>query len=83
MAGALLKRRGAFNEAVRLLEEARSLAGYLNEAALESLAKLYEHQIRDLEKARRCARELVSEFGEASHKRRFERIEEKLERAGT
>ena len=80
MAGALLKKRGAFSEAIRLFEEAEKISDHLDEATLESLAKLYEHQAKALDDAKRCARELVERFPSVAHEHRLRRLEEKLNR---
>ena len=80
MACALLKKRGAFSEAIRLLEEAEQISKQLDEATLEALAKLYEHQAKELQRAARCAKELVKRYASVAHEHRLKRLEEKLSR---
>lgn len=80
LAGALLKRRGAFHEAIRLLEEAEEVSGALDEVTLEGLAKLYEHQAKDYGRAKECALKLVEAYNSPSHAHRLQRIEGKLNR---
>lgn len=80
MACTLLKKRGAFSEAIRLFEEAQDVSKSLDEASLEALAKLYEHQAKNIESAKRCAAELVQRHPSPEHSHRLKRLEEKLSR---